>query len=49
MCRPDVGIKWWMSATRPATELSIGIIASAARPVRTAANASSKVGHGSGS
>src|SRR5271166_2292435 len=37
-----------MSATRPATELSIGIIASAARPLRTAAKASSKVAQGSG-
>ena len=27
MCRPDRGIRWWMSATRPATEFSIGIIA----------------------
>ena len=30
-----------MSATRPATEFSIGIIARPARPSRTAANASS--------
>src|SRR5215470_10540638 len=37
-----------MSATRPATELSIGIIASAARPLRTAAKASSKVAQASG-
>ena len=35
-----------MSATRPATEFSIGIIASSARPVRTAAKASSKVAQG---
>ena len=32
-----------MSATRPAIEFSIGIMASAARPSRTAAKASSKV------
>jgi hypothetical protein len=32
-----------MSATRPATELSMGIMASSARFSRTAAKASSKV------
>ena len=36
-----------MSATRPATEFSIGIMASRAAPVFTAASASSKVAHGS--
>ena len=30
MCRSQVGRKWWMSATRPAIELSIGIIARSA-------------------
>ena len=35
-----------MSATRPATEFSIGIIARAARPSSTAANASSKAAQG---
>jgi len=34
-----------MSATRPATEFSMGIMASFAFPVFTAASASSKVGH----
>ena len=38
-----------MSATRPATELSIGIMASSASPLATAANASSKVAQGSAS
>ena len=33
-----------MSATRPATEFSMGIMASLARRVLTAASASSKVG-----
>ena len=36
-----------MSATRPATEFSIGIIARRARPFSTAANVSSKVSVGS--
>ena len=36
-----------MSATRPAMEFSIGIMASPAAPSETAANASSKVGQGS--
>jgi hypothetical protein len=27
MKRPASGSRWWMSATRPATEFSIGIIA----------------------
>ncbi len=35
-----------MSATRPATEFSIGIIASVAAPSRTAAKASSKAAQG---
>ncbi len=38
-----------MSATRPAIVFSIGIIARSASPRVTAASASSKVGHGSGS
>jgi hypothetical protein len=38
-----------MSATRPAIEFSIGIIARCAAPEETAANASSKVRQGSGS
>ena len=32
MCNPEVGSRWWMSATRPAVEFSIGIIASSASP-----------------
>ncbi len=35
-----------MSATRPAIELSIGIIARSASPLVTAANTSSKDAHG---
>ena len=38
----------WISATRPATEFSIGIMASTALPFSTASNAASKVGQGSG-
>jgi hypothetical protein len=38
-----------MSATRPATEFSTGIMPSAASPALIAAKASSKVGHGTGS
>ena len=38
-----------MSATRPAIELSIGIIARSASPFSTAAKASSKDAHGHGS
>ena len=41
MCRSESGRKWWMSATRPAIELSIGIIASSASPDSTAAKTSS--------
>ena len=37
MCSPELGRKWWMSATRPAMELSIGIMASSASPLSTAA------------
>ena len=37
-----------MSATRPAIEFSIGIMASSAPPSCTAAKASSKVAQGSG-
>ena len=37
------GRKWWMSATRPASELSIGIIARSASPPSTAAKTSSKL------
>ncbi len=48
MCSGEVGIRWWMSATRPASEFSMGIIARCARPSVTAAKASSKVGQGSG-
>ncbi len=36
-----------MSATRPATEFSMGIMASLASPDFTLASASSKVAHGS--
>ncbi len=46
MCRPEVGRKWWMSATRPAIELSIGIMASSASPFSTAANTSSNEAQG---
>ena len=53
MCRPDVGRKWWMSATRPAIELSIGIIArsapSSALPLSTAAKTSSNDAHATAS
>ena len=38
-----------MSATRPATEFSMGIMASRALPVFTAASASSKVAQGDAS
>src|SRR3954453_3268919 len=38
-----------MSATRPATEFSIGIMPSSASPEEIAASASSKVAHGNGS
>ena len=41
MCRSESGRKWWMSATRPAIELSIGIIARSASPLSTAAKTSS--------
>ncbi len=41
MCSPESGRKWWMSATRPAIELSIGIIARSASPDSTAAKTSS--------
>ena len=46
---PDSGIRWWMSATRPATEFSIGIMASPHSPPATAAKASSKVAQGTAS
>ena len=42
MCSRESGRKWWMSATRPASELSIGIIARSALPCSTAAKTSSK-------
>ena len=38
-----------MSATRPAIELSIGIIASSASPASTTAKTSSNEAHGTGS
>ncbi|GAA4657815.1 hypothetical protein GCM10023225_32150 [Kineococcus glutinatus] len=38
-----------MSATRPAREFSMGIIARCARPVTTSAKASSKLAQGSAS
>ena len=47
--QPECGIRWWMSATRPATEFSIGIIPSLASPELMAENASSNVAHGTGS
>ena len=49
MCSPESGRKWWMSATRPAIELSIGIIARSASPPSTAAKTSSNDAHGSAS
>ena len=49
MCRSLVGRKWWMSATRPAIELSIGIIARSASPFSTAAKASSNDAQATGS
>ena len=33
MWRPEVGSRWWMSATRPASEFSIGIMARSASPL----------------
>ena len=42
----ESGRKWWMSATRPAIELSIGIIARSASPPSTAAKTSSNDAHG---
>ena len=49
MCRLEAGRKWWMSATRPAMELSIGIIARSASPPSTAAKTSSNDAHGTAS
>ena len=49
MWSSDVGRKWWMSETRPASELSIGIIASWASPASTAAKQSSKLGQATAS
>ena len=49
MWRPEVGSRWWMSATRPASEFSIGIMARSAAPLSTAAKQSSNVGHGTAS
>jgi hypothetical protein len=43
------GRRWWMSATRPATEFSIGIIARSTEFCSSAAKQSSKVAHGTGS
>ena len=48
MWSPEIGIRWWMSATRPATEFSIGIMPRSASPLATALSASSKVGQGVG-
>ena len=49
MCSGEVGRKWWMSATRPASELSIGISARSACPDSTVANTSSKLAHATAS
>ena len=49
MCSFAVGIRWWMSATRPATEFSIGIMPTSASPAVSAEKQSSKVGQGIGS
>src|SRR3954451_9555358 len=48
MNNPDAGSRWWMSATRPATEFSIGIMPRSASPDEIAASASSKVAQGNG-
>src|SRR3954471_8318016 len=48
MNNPEAGSRWWMSATRPATEFSIGIMPRSASPDEIAASASSKVAQGSG-
>ena len=48
MCRLDVGSRWWMSATRPASELSIGIMPISASPLAIAAKQSSNVRQGIG-
>ncbi len=45
----EVGSRWWMSATRPASEFSIGIMPRSASPEATAWKQSSKVGCGTGS
>src|SRR5215467_8313371 len=42
MCSPAPGIRWWISATRPATEFSIGIMPRTASRLATALSASSK-------
>ena len=44
----ECGIRWWMSATRPATEFSIGIIARSTPPVARALKTSSNVSQGTG-
>ncbi len=49
MWRSESGRKWWMSATRPAIELSIGIIARSASPDSTAAKTSSNDAHATAS
>ena len=49
MCSVVRGRKWWMSLTRPAMELSIGISPRSASPVSTAEKASSNDAHGSAS
>ncbi len=49
MCSFAVGIRWWMSATRPATEFSIGIMPRSTSPFCRAVKQSSKVGQGTGS
>ncbi len=49
MCSPAVGSSVWISATRPARELSIGIMARAAWPELTSAKASSKLAQGTAS
>ena len=48
MCRPEVGSRWWMSATRPASEFSIGIMASVGLPLldRGEAVLEGRAGHG---
>ena len=46
ICRSEWGSSIWISATRPAIEFSIGIMARSAVPMVTSSKASSKLAHG---